>query len=74
MSMLNSVADYKSDTYKNISSFLGVLFSVEISTAYFAVRNYWRGFFAAVWGATVYRYDVYYYTQSLRLTHYIKLT
>ncbi|XP_066251883.1 chloride channel protein 2-like [Euwallacea similis] len=33
----------------------GVLFSVEISTAYFAVRNYWRGFFAAVWGATVYR-------------------
>ncbi|XP_050299927.1 chloride channel protein 2-like isoform X2 [Anthonomus grandis grandis] len=33
----------------------GVLFSVEISTAYYAVRNYWRGFFAAVWGATVYR-------------------
>ncbi|ERL90831.1 hypothetical protein D910_08176, partial [Dendroctonus ponderosae] len=29
--------------------------SVEISTAYYAVRNYWRGFFAAVWGATVYR-------------------
>ncbi|XP_060533507.1 chloride channel protein 2-like isoform X2 [Cylas formicarius] len=33
----------------------GVLFSVEISTAYYAVRNYWRGFFAAVWGAAVYR-------------------
>ncbi|XP_030754419.1 chloride channel protein 2-like [Sitophilus oryzae] len=33
----------------------GVLFSVEISTAYYAVRNYWRGFFAAVWGATFYR-------------------
>lgn len=33
----------------------GVLFSIEISTAYFAVRNYWRGFFAAVWGATTYR-------------------
>lgn len=33
----------------------GVLFSVEITTAYFAVRNYWRGFFAAVWGATTYR-------------------
>ncbi|KAL1501250.1 hypothetical protein ABEB36_006609 [Hypothenemus hampei] len=33
----------------------GVLFSVEISAAYFAVRNYWRGFFGAVWGATVYR-------------------
>nr|CAI5838830.1 unnamed protein product [Callosobruchus analis] len=33
----------------------GVLFSVEITTAYYAVRNYWRGFFAAVWGATTYR-------------------
>ncbi|KAJ8949182.1 hypothetical protein NQ318_021675 [Aromia moschata] len=33
----------------------GVLFSVEITTAYYAVRNYWRGFFTAVWGATVYR-------------------
>ncbi|KAG5861356.1 hypothetical protein JTB14_021814 [Gonioctena quinquepunctata] len=32
-----------------------VLFSVEITTAYYAVRNYWRGFFAAVWGATTYR-------------------
>lgn len=28
---------------------------MEITTAYFAVRNYWRGFFAAVWGATTYR-------------------
>lgn len=28
---------------------------MEITTAYYAVRNYWRGFFAAVWGATTYR-------------------
>ncbi|CAH0549330.1 unnamed protein product [Brassicogethes aeneus] len=33
----------------------GVLFSIEISTSYYAVRNYWRGFFAAVWAATTYR-------------------
>jgi hypothetical protein len=32
-----------------------VLFSIEVTTVYFAVRNYWRGFFAAVCGATVFR-------------------
>ena len=25
----------------------GVLFSIEVTAVYFAVRNYWRGFFAA---------------------------
>ncbi|KAH8318721.1 hypothetical protein KR074_002658 [Drosophila pseudoananassae] len=35
--------------------FAGVLFSIEVTTTYFAVRNYWRGFFAAVCGATVFR-------------------
>lgn len=33
----------------------GVLFSIEVTTTYFAVRNYWRGFFAAVCGATFFR-------------------
>ncbi|XP_074040499.1 chloride channel protein 2 isoform X2 [Leptinotarsa decemlineata] len=33
----------------------GVLFSIEVTTTYFAVRNYWRGFFAAVCGATTFR-------------------
>lgn len=33
----------------------GVLFSIEVTTTYFAVRNYWRGFFAAVCGATIFR-------------------
>ncbi|XP_026467540.1 chloride channel protein 2-like isoform X2 [Ctenocephalides felis] len=33
----------------------GVLMSIEVTTVYFAVRNYWRGFFAAVCGATVFR-------------------
>ena len=31
--------------------FIGVLFSIEVTSTYFAVRNYWRGFFAAVCGA-----------------------
>ncbi|XP_043513002.1 chloride channel protein 2 isoform X1 [Frieseomelitta varia] len=33
----------------------GVLFSIEVTTVYFAVRNYWRGFFSAVCGATMFR-------------------
>lgn len=33
----------------------GVLFSIEVTTTYFYVRNYWRGFFAAAWGATIFR-------------------
>ena len=33
----------------------GVLFSIEVTTVYFAVRNYWRGFFAAVCGAVMFR-------------------
>jgi hypothetical protein len=33
----------------------GVLFSIEVTSLYFAVRNYWRGFFAAVFGAAVFR-------------------
>ncbi|BES91555.1 Chloride channel protein [Nesidiocoris tenuis] len=33
----------------------GVLFSIEVTTVYFAVRNYWRGFFTAVCGATVFK-------------------
>eukprot|EP00047_Mylnosiga_fluctuans_P007977 m.256438 g.256438 ORF g.256438 m.256438 type:complete len:811 (-) comp20163_c0_seq1:227-2659(-) len=33
----------------------GVLFSIEVTSSYFAVRNYWRGFFATVTGAFVFR-------------------
>ncbi|CAG9810707.1 unnamed protein product [Chironomus riparius] len=33
----------------------GVLFSIEVTTTYFAVRNYWRGFFGAVCGALFFR-------------------
>ena len=34
---------------------VGVLFSIEVTATYFAVRNYWRGFFAAVCGAFLFR-------------------
>ncbi|XP_042636147.1 chloride channel protein 1 [Catharus ustulatus] len=33
----------------------GVLFSIEVTSTYFAVRNYWRGFFAATFSAFVFR-------------------
>lgn len=33
----------------------GVLFSIEVTSVYFAVRNYWRGFFSAVCGAMTFR-------------------
>uniref|UniRef100_A0A803J2J2 Chloride channel protein n=1 Tax=Xenopus tropicalis TaxID=8364 RepID=A0A803J2J2_XENTR len=33
----------------------GVLFSVEVMSSHFAVRNYWRGFFAATCGALMFR-------------------
>uniref|UniRef100_A0A7E4VJ60 Chloride channel protein n=1 Tax=Panagrellus redivivus TaxID=6233 RepID=A0A7E4VJ60_PANRE len=33
----------------------GVLFSIEVTSVYFAIRNYWRGFFAATCSATVFR-------------------
>ncbi|NXA41895.1 CLCN1 protein, partial [Eudromia elegans] len=41
---------------KYISFFFpGVLFSIEVTSTYFAVRNYWRGFFAATFSAFIFR-------------------
>uniref|UniRef100_A0A8C1LBL3 Chloride channel, voltage-sensitive 1b n=1 Tax=Cyprinus carpio TaxID=7962 RepID=A0A8C1LBL3_CYPCA len=33
----------------------GVLFSIEVTSTYFAVRNYWRGYFAATFSAFIFR-------------------
>ncbi|VDM56920.1 unnamed protein product [Angiostrongylus costaricensis] len=33
----------------------GVLFSIEVTSTYFAVRNYWMGFFAALCAASTFR-------------------
>lgn len=46
----------------------GVLFSIEVTTVYFAVRNYWRGFFAAVCGATVFRLLAVWFNQADTVT------
>ena len=32
-----------------------MLFSIEVTSVYFAVRNYWRGFFAAACSALAFR-------------------
>lgn len=34
---------------------VGVLFSIEVTSTFFAVRNYWRGFFAATFSAFIFR-------------------
>jgi chloride channel 2 len=46
----------------------GVLFSIEVTTTYFAVRNYWRGFFGAVCGATFFRLIAVFLNKSETLT------
>uniref|UniRef100_A0AAY4AAG9 Chloride channel protein n=1 Tax=Denticeps clupeoides TaxID=299321 RepID=A0AAY4AAG9_9TELE len=44
------------DVYFFFSSFItGVLFSIEVTSTFFAVRNYWRGFFAATFSAFIFR-------------------
>ncbi|CRL08157.1 CLUMA_CG020883, isoform A [Clunio marinus] len=46
----------------------GVLFSIEVTTTYFAVRNYWRGFFGAVCGATFFRLLAVWFQRADTLT------
>ena len=41
--------------YFKLSLYSGVLFSIEVTSVYFAIRNYWRGFFSAVFGALMFR-------------------
>lgn len=51
------LTNYFTDVRNNSSniSTKGVLFSIEVTSVYFAIRNYWRGFFSAVFGALMYR-------------------
>ncbi|BFZ23084.1 hypothetical protein BsWGS_26123 [Bradybaena similaris] len=46
----------------------GVLFSIEVTATYFAVRNYWRGFFSAACGALVFRLLAFWYKEEETLT------
>ncbi|XP_070592922.1 LOW QUALITY PROTEIN: chloride channel protein 1 [Erythrolamprus reginae] len=46
----------------------GVLFSIEVTSTYFAVRNYWRGFFAATFSAFVFRVLAVWKKDALTIT------
>nr|CAH0108618.1 unnamed protein product [Daphnia galeata] len=46
----------------------GVLFSIEVTSVYFAIRNYWRGFFSAVFGALMFRLLAYWLETEETLT------
>ncbi|KAK3583412.1 hypothetical protein CHS0354_040381 [Potamilus streckersoni] len=50
----------------------GVLFSIEVTATYFAVRNYWRGFFSAVCGALVFRLLALWFQDEETLTALFK--
>lgn len=50
----------------------GVLFSIEVTATYFAVRNYWRGFFAAVCGAVTLRMLAIWFKNEATLTAVFK--
>eukprot|EP00039_Didymoeca_costata_P007781 m.103796 g.103796 ORF g.103796 m.103796 type:complete len:802 (+) comp13823_c0_seq3:76-2481(+) len=46
----------------------GVLFSIEVTSTYFAVRNYWRGFFSSVVAAFVFRLLAVFIKQERTIT------
>lgn len=46
----------------------GVLFSIEVTSVYFAIRNYWRGFFSAVFSALMFRLLAYWSNSEETLT------
>ena len=52
--------------------FAGVLFSIEVTTTYFAVRNYWRGFFGAVCGAFLFRLGAVWFKDEETITALFK--
>ena len=50
----------------------GVLFSIEVTATYFAVRNYWRGFFGAVCGAFLFRLSAVWFKDEETITALFK--
>lgn len=50
----------------------GVLFSIEVTATYFAVRNYWRGFFGAVCGAFLFRLAAVWFKDEETITALFK--
>ena len=53
---------------------LGVLFSIEVTATYFAVRNYWRGFFGAVCGAFLFRLAAVWFKDEETITALFRTT
>ncbi|MGH0134163.1 UNVERIFIED_CONTAM: hypothetical protein FKN15_016614 [Acipenser sinensis] len=51
----------------------GVLFSIEVTSTYFAVRNYWRGFFAATFSAFIFRVLAVWNKDAVLLSHTLML-
>jgi len=49
-----------------------VLFSIEVTATYFAVRNYWRGFFGAVCGAFLFRLAAVWFKDEETITALFK--
>ncbi|XP_041346893.1 LOW QUALITY PROTEIN: chloride channel protein 2-like, partial [Gigantopelta aegis] len=50
----------------------GVLFSIEVTSTYFAVRNYWRGFFGARLGAFLFRLIAVWFRREETITALFK--
>jgi H+/Cl- antiporter ClcA len=50
----------------------GVLFSIEATSFYFHVRNYWRGFFASACSATTFRLLRVFMNKEITVTAYFQ--
>lgn len=46
-----------------------VLYSIEIVKSFFAVRSYWEGFFAATWGALLWRLFAVWFSVEENISH-----
>lgn len=50
----------------------GVLFSIEVTATYFAVRNYWRGFYGAVCGTFLFQLAAVWFKDEETITALFK--
>ena len=74
LSEVNVTYDVSVEKFNQLVTCAGVLFSIEVTSVYFAIRNYWRGFFSAVFGALMYRLMVNIFSALFFITFsFIKL-
>uniref|UniRef100_A0A4W3HZC6 Chloride channel, voltage-sensitive 2a n=1 Tax=Callorhinchus milii TaxID=7868 RepID=A0A4W3HZC6_CALMI len=55
MSLFGGIYEVRDESVWMVGGNLCVLFSIEVTSTFFAVRNYWRGFFAATFSAFIFR-------------------